>query len=101
MSTDLQQLQMLRDSAADFVRRRTDTKGLRARRGNEPGFDSADWAQMAGLGWPALLVRERQGGLGLGLAEMGAVLHELGKGLLAEPLLPLALATRMLHHADG
>ncbi|MFO1327190.1 MAG: acyl-CoA dehydrogenase family protein [Rubrivivax sp.] len=99
-SADLEQLQMLRDSAAETVRRRADTRALRQRRGTLPGHDPAWPAQLAELGWTGLLVRERQGGLGLGLAEMAAVLQELGKGLMAEPLLPLALATRALHHAD-
>jgi len=57
---------------------------------------------MAELGWCGLLVPEAQGGLGLGLSEMAAVLQELGKGLLAEPLIAqVALPVLALRHCGG
>jgi alkylation response protein AidB-like acyl-CoA dehydrogenase len=96
---DAGQLQMLRESAADFVRRSADMKRLRERRGTLPGHDPAHLRQMVELGWFGLLVPEANGGLGLGLPEMAAVLEELGRGLMADPLTPAAFATRVLHHA--
>ena len=45
-----------------------------------------------------MLVPESHGGLGLGLAEMATVLQELGRGLMADPLPAVALATRVLVH---
>lgn len=96
---DEQQLQMLRDSAADVVARGKDLKGLRARRGSLPGHDPVHRATMADLGWFGILVPEGEGGLGLGLTEMAAVLEELGEGLMADPLVPVALATRVLARA--
>lgn len=101
MTTDLQELDMLRDSAADVVARSADLKRLRERRGTLPGFDPAQLQQMADLGWLGLLVPEAQGGLGLGLTEMATVLQQLGRGLMADPLPPVALATRVLCHAPG
>lgn len=96
-----QQQQMLRDSAADFVRGRADMKQLRERRGTLPGYDPQTVQQMAELGWFALLVPEAHGGLGLGLADMAVVLEELGKGLMAEPMVAAVLATRLLEHGTN
>jgi alkylation response protein AidB-like acyl-CoA dehydrogenase len=94
------QLNLLRDSAADFVRRNTDFKKYRARREKLPGFDRAHVQQMAEMGWFGLLVPELHGGLGLGLTELAVVAQELGKGLLAEPVLATtALAGRVLVRA--
>ena len=85
---------MLRESAADFVRGSTDTKRLRERRGTLPGYDAGALRQMAELGWFGILVPEAHGGLGLGFAEMAVVLQELGKGLMADPMVPSVLAAR-------
>jgi alkylation response protein AidB-like acyl-CoA dehydrogenase len=82
-----EQVEMLRNSALDFASGSTDLKRQREFRQALPGYDAALVRNMAGLGWFGILVPEEYGGLGLGLAEMGAVLQELGKGLLAEPLL--------------
>jgi len=83
-----QEIDMLRDSAADFVRRSADTRQLRERRRTLPGYKAATLEQMAELGWLGVLVPEAYSGLGLGLAEAAVVQQELGKGLIADPLLP-------------
>ena len=98
---DAEQLAMLRESAADLVQRSADMKRLRARRGTLPGFDATHLQQMAALGWLGILVPEAQGGLGLGLAEMATVLQELGRGLMADPLPAVALASRVLVHTGA
>lgn len=98
---DLQQRQMLRDSAADFVRGHLDLKRLRERRGSAPGYDPAVLRQMGELGWLAILVPEAQGGLGLGLGDLAVVLEELGRGLMADPLVPVAFATRLIVRGDN
>jgi alkylation response protein AidB-like acyl-CoA dehydrogenase len=101
-SEDAQQLQMLRESATRFVRGNLDFKRLRERRGSAPGYDPAVLRQMSELGWLAILVPEAQGGLGLGLSELSAVVEELGRGLMADPLVPVAFATRLIARAgDG
>ncbi|MBP8306767.1 MAG: acyl-CoA dehydrogenase family protein [Burkholderiaceae bacterium] len=99
--SDVEQLRMLRESAIDVVARGIDTKRLRARRGTVPGYDAAYLRQMTDMGWLGLLVPEAHGGLGLGLTEMATVLQELGKGLMADPLPAVALATQVLVHAQG
>jgi alkylation response protein AidB-like acyl-CoA dehydrogenase len=97
-SESAQQIQMLRESATDFVRGSADMKRLRELRGTLPGYDLKLLRQMAELGWFGILVPEQQGGLALGFAEMAVVLEELGKGLLGEPMVATVLAARLLRH---
>ena len=85
------EISMLRDSAADFVRASTDHKRLRKLRSTLPGYDAALARQMAELGWFGILVPEQYSGLGLGFAAMAVVLQELGKGLLADPIVPVVV----------
>jgi alkylation response protein AidB-like acyl-CoA dehydrogenase len=46
------------------------------------------WAQMVELGWPALTVPERAGGLGMGAVELAVVVEELGRVLAPGPFVP-------------
>lgn len=45
------------------------------------------WAQLVDLGWPALAIDERHGGLGLGFVELALVAEELGRAVAPGPLL--------------
>jgi acyl-CoA dehydrogenase len=83
--TDEQQL--LRESAAAFVRDNSSLKRIRALRdGADPdGFSRTLWKQMAGLGWLGIIFPEAYGGLGLGSKDLALVLEEFGKGLMPEP----------------
>ena len=102
MNDSAEDLRMLRDSAVQFTARSTDHKRTRALRETLPGYDARMAASMAELGWCGLLVPEAQGGLELGLSEMAAVLQELGKGLLAEPLVAqVALPVLALRHCGN
>jgi alkylation response protein AidB-like acyl-CoA dehydrogenase len=69
----LEHRRMLADSVADFTGRGTDLARIRRLRGDPAGHDRAVWRSMADLGWLGILVPERYGGLGLGLAEMAIV----------------------------
>jgi alkylation response protein AidB-like acyl-CoA dehydrogenase len=48
------------------------------------------WSQMVELGWPALTVPERAGGLGMGTVELAVVVEELGRVLAPGPFVPTA-----------
>ena len=89
--TDEQQL--LRDSAAAFVRDNSSLKRIRALRdgGDPDGFSRDLWKQMAELGWLGIVFPEEYGGLGLGYKELALVLEEFGKGLMPEPWLSTVL----------
>jgi alkylation response protein AidB-like acyl-CoA dehydrogenase len=81
--------ELLRDSARDFAGNAVEIDWLRNVReqGGGAGFDPDVWRQMAELGWTAIPFAEEVGGLGLGYAEAGVVLEELGKALAVTPYL--------------
>jgi alkylation response protein AidB-like acyl-CoA dehydrogenase len=81
--------QLLKDSATGFATAQRDLNKLRRSRSNAttPQFDAAQYQQMVDLGWTAIVFPEDLGGLGLGYAELGIVLEELGRHLIHSPLL--------------
>ncbi|HEY5680203.1 MAG TPA: acyl-CoA dehydrogenase family protein [Pseudomonadales bacterium] len=80
--------ELLRDSARDFAGNAIEVDWLRkVREQGAAGFDRDVWRQMAELGWTAIPFAEEVGGLGLGYAEAGVVLEELGKALAVTPYL--------------
>ena len=81
--------ELLRDSARDFVAdnmRVDDLRKLRDERSGR-GFDAERWKQMAELGWAGIPCPEEYAGAGLGFAELGLVLEELGRRLAVTPFL--------------
>ncbi|MFT6653294.1 MAG: acyl-CoA dehydrogenase [Marinomonas primoryensis] len=54
------------------------------------GYQEHVWLQMVELGFPATLVPEIYGGMGLGMAEMGCLLEEVGRNLSPSPLFATA-----------
>ena len=88
---DGETLQLVRDSARSFVDAQFDHATLRSGRNRLPWWGQAHLAEMASLGWFSVLIPEAQGGLGLDLAAACGVARELGRGLLGEPFVPLAV----------
>jgi alkylation response protein AidB-like acyl-CoA dehydrogenase len=77
---------MLRESAAALVAGRFPLERIR-QLAEEPGGISADaYGALAAQGWLGILVPEARGGQGLGIAELGIVLEELGRALVPGPL---------------
>jgi alkylation response protein AidB-like acyl-CoA dehydrogenase len=85
--------QLLRDSAAAFVRDNSSLRRVRALRDTRDadGFSRPLWKRMAELGWLGIIFPEEHGGLGLGYKDLAIVLEELGKGLMPEPMLSTVL----------
>ena len=54
---------------------------------DERGFTDEQWRAIAELGWPALVVAEDDGGLGLGVVELAVLQEQLGYALAPTPLL--------------
>ena len=84
---------MLRDAAAGWVRENAPIAALRALRGQPdgPGFDRALYCEMAAMGWTGMVVPEGDGGFGFGHAGMGMIAGELGRNLVASPLVSSAV----------
>jgi alkylation response protein AidB-like acyl-CoA dehydrogenase len=82
---DASALEAFRDSARDLLAATNPLERARRMAAKPPGFERSAWRQLAEAGWPAILVAEADGGLGLGLAELAAVTEQAGHQLLAEP----------------
>ncbi len=54
---------------------------------DERGFTDEGWRAIAELGWPALVIGEDDGGLGLGVVELAVLQEQLGYALAPTPLL--------------
>jgi alkylation response protein AidB-like acyl-CoA dehydrogenase len=87
---------LIRDSAGALAPRGGDLRRIRALRFQDPGFDRASWGEICALGWPGLRVTEEAGGAGLGMHAFCALVEELGRGLVPEPLIPVAMSARLL-----
>lgn len=85
---------MLRDAALGWVRERAPVSALRSLRTDhfDTGFDPALFGEMAEMGWTGILVPEADGGFGFGHASMGLVAEQLGRNLVASPLIGSAVA---------
>ena len=78
----------LQDSAKSYVGDNWTVGELRKMRtATGKGYSETLWAKAAELGWLAIPFEEAYGGLGLGYAELGIVLEELGRGLVVLPIL--------------
>ena len=90
--------QLLKQSAADFVRSKSSLKRIRALRDTADGvgFSRDLWREMAALGWAGILVPEAHGGSGLGDSHLMVVMEELGRGLMPEPMIATVLTGTLL-----
>ena len=80
---------LIRDTARELVQARSPVKEMRRLRdARDPdGFSRALWKEAVELGWAGIPFPEAVGGAGLGYAELGIVLEELGRTLAPTPLL--------------
>jgi alkylation response protein AidB-like acyl-CoA dehydrogenase len=67
---------------------------------DERGFTDEQWSAVSELGWPALVVSEDDGGLGLGVVELAVLQEQLGYALAPTPLLS-TVATALAISAAG
>jgi alkylation response protein AidB-like acyl-CoA dehydrogenase len=82
--------QMLADTAIEFMSEQGSIeKQLRHWRdkGCKDGFGHDLWGQFAEMGFTGMMVEEDHGGLGMGHAEAGIVLEQIGRNLTPSPFL--------------
>ena len=84
---------MLRDAARDFLSSRAPVSHHRQLRddGETSGFSRDLWAEMADMGWSAIIIPEEYGGLDYGYTGLGLVIEESGRTLTPSPLISTAL----------
>ena len=88
MNFDLtEEQQMIVDQAAKFVANESPVERFRKLRETEQGWEPTMWAKMAEQGWLAIAVPEEQGGFGGTFLDMALILEQLGRGLVAEPII--------------
>jgi alkylation response protein AidB-like acyl-CoA dehydrogenase len=76
----------LRETARSFLAEHSSSERVRRAMEGELGFDPETWKRIATeLGWPALIVPETHGGLGLGWIELAVLLEAMGESLLCAP----------------
>ena len=75
-----------RASARSLLAGASTSARLRALRDAQPGFERTSWRRFAEAGWFAVLAPEAQGGLGLSLPHAAAIVEEVGRALLPEPI---------------
>jgi alkylation response protein AidB-like acyl-CoA dehydrogenase len=86
----------IRSLAAGLFERHVDPARLDKLEATPDRFDRDLWAALAESGLLGVAVPEEHGGLGLGMTELALVLAELGRAVAAVPLLPTAVAARVL-----
>jgi alkylation response protein AidB-like acyl-CoA dehydrogenase len=81
---------LLQQTVRDFLESECTPEFVRGLWDSESGRSPAFWAKLAEIGVPALLIPERQGGLGLDERDFVLVLEETGRAALAEPVIETA-----------
>lgn len=92
---------MLRDSVAKLVEKRSSPEAVREAMASDRGYDESLWTLLCEqVGAAALVIPEELGGAGGELADAAVVIEELGKRLVPTPLLGTTLAELALLSAD-
>lgn len=82
---------MIRDSAGRFLAQASDSHAVRAAMMRPDGHDPDVWQRIGQeLFWPALMVPECFGGMGLGFVELAILMEQSGRFLLGSPLFATA-----------
>ncbi|HSJ27029.1 MAG TPA: acyl-CoA dehydrogenase family protein [Acidimicrobiia bacterium] len=82
----------LRRYARQWMTERMPLERVRTLMSTPAGFDGADWAAVAELGWQAMAIPEEYGGAGFGLLELAVLVEEQGRGLFCGPFLSTVMA---------
>lgn len=87
------------ESARGFLTAEAPMRAVRQQWVGTRSIDDTMWQQCADMGWLALAVPEKSGGLGLGLAEEVMLFREIGRSALPGPFRSTALAASLAFSA--
>lgn len=95
--------QMLKTSAKEFLKNRAPVEALRKLRdsNNSKGYDPQLWKEMAEMGWASLNIPEAYGGMDFGFVGFGQVLEEMGRTLVATPMVSTCLVGTSIINFGG
>jgi alkylation response protein AidB-like acyl-CoA dehydrogenase len=91
----------LRDAAASLLDDHASPSRVRAVVDAGGGQDDRLWSALVAQGWPAVLVPEAQGGLGLGWVEVAVLLEQVGAHVAPAPIAQQILAIDALAASDS
>ena len=91
----------LRDAARELLDDRCPTTRVRSVHERGLGWDAELWARMVEQGWLGVTMAETEGGLGLGVVELGVLLEELGRHVAPVPFLPTAVTIELARRAGA
>ena len=95
--------QMLKTSAKEFLKNRAPIGALRKLRDSNDakGYDPQLWKEMAEMGWASLNIPEAYGGMDFGFVGFGQVLEEMGRTLVASPMVSTCLVGTSIINFGG
>ena len=94
MAALTEEQQLLKEQANTWAREESPVAKFREMRdsGNAQGFEAGTWKKVAEMGWAGIVVPEEFGGVDMGFLTFGVVAEELGRQLVASPLVASGLA---------
>lgn len=95
--------QMLKTSAKEFLKSKAPIEALRKLRDSKDpnGYDPQLWKEMAEMGWASLNIPEAYGGMDFGFVGFGQVLEEMGRTLVASPMVSTCLVGTSIINFGG
>lgn len=90
------ELEMLAEVLASFVSREVTVQAVQVAERSHAGFLAEQWAALAGIGVPALMVPSELGGAGKGALELAVAAKHLGAGAVPGPLISSAVLSTAL-----
>mgnify|MGYP000305318460 CR=1 FL=1 len=88
-----EQIELL-DVATTFCRDKSPIDRVRKLMESDLGYDADIWAEVAALGWTAIAIPEAHNGVGLTMAEVVPVVEQMGRHLMASPLVASTLVRK-------
>ncbi|MGE0878578.1 MAG: acyl-CoA dehydrogenase family protein [Acidimicrobiia bacterium] len=78
---------MIQQSASDLFARRSPSTVVREIEASEAGFSADLWREMAGLGWLGITIASEYGGSDGGVLDLYGIYEEMGRYVVASPIL--------------